>query len=289
MATTLKNDIVLDQLANKPTRGRPNYGSTDTKTAIIFKNLSISSEFDRRSNVSLWVQLKNLIHEKIIDGTLKPDARLPSELAMADMFRLSRPVVRNALSALVAEGLIVKQARKGIFVRAKPNGFGFMTVTSVFDDLKSRGMKVEARTYDFGLYNADDEEIAALRLPNGFKVIRFVRVYIADGAPITHSRISLPAYRLPGMEHFEMDNQSIFGTIREHFGLTVRRAERSISADTASSLIAKRLEVELGHALIYIRSIAYDHDNLPLEFYKAHYNANVSPIHLVVESGKEFS
>ena len=73
-------------------------------------------------------------------------------------------------------------------------------------------MKIEARTYQFGLHNADDEEIAALRLPNGFKVIRFVRVYIADSAPITHSQISFPAYRLPGMEHFEIDNQSIFCT-----------------------------------------------------------------------------
>ena len=86
-----------------------------------------------------------------------------------------------------------------------------------------------------------------------------------------------------------MDNQSIFGTIREHFGLTVRRAERYTSADTASSLVAKRLEVELGQALIHIRSIAYNHNNLPLEFYKAHYNTNFSPTHLVVDSGKEFS
>ena len=34
MGKNLKNDIVLNQSANKPTRGRPNYGSTDTNTAL---------------------------------------------------------------------------------------------------------------------------------------------------------------------------------------------------------------------------------------------------------------
>ena len=161
--------------------------------------------------------------------------------------------------------------------------------TSVFDDLESRGMEVEVRTYEFGLFDPDQEEVAALRLPHGFKVIRFVRVYIADGAPITHSHISLPAHRLPGMEHFQMENKSIFGTIREHFGLTVARAERNMSAEVASDTVAKRLGVEEGQPLIHIRSIAYDYANLPLEFYKAFYNSRVAPIHIAVESKSEIS
>lgn len=285
-----EKQALTTQPDKKPSRGRPGYGTADTKTAMLFRSLATSKKFDRNSDISLWVQLKNLLSDKIADGTLKPDARLPSELVMADMFRLSRPVIRNALSALVAEGLIAKQARKGIFVSAKPNEFGFMTfATSVFDDLKSRGMDVKVQTYEFGLFDPDQEEITALRLPQGFKVIRFVRVYIADGAPITHSRISLPAHRLPGMEHFQMDNRSIFGTIREHFGLTVARAERYMSAEVAGIVIAERLGVKEGQPLIHIHSIAYDHDKLPLEFYKAFYNSQVAPIHLAVESNSKFS
>ena len=290
MGILTEKQIKATQKDKKQARGRPDYGSADTKTATLFKLLATSKKFNRNSDISLWVQLKNALSDKIADGTLKPNARLPSELAMADMFQLSRPVIRNALSALVAEGLIVKQARKGVFVSAKPHEFGFMTfATSVFDDLASRGMDVEVRTYEFGLFDPDQEEIAALRLPPGFKVIRFVRVYIADGAPITHSRISLPAHRLPGMENFQMENKSIFGTIREYFGLTVARAERNMSAEVADTTIAERLGVEEGQPLIHIHSIAYDHDNLPLEFYKAFYNSKVAPIHIAVESTSEVS
>ena len=284
----MNNQTNINERAKRsetPARGRPGYDVADARTAAAFHKMAGAASFERNSDISLWVQLKNLLAAKITDGTLVENARLPSELAMADMFQVSRPVVRNALSALVSEGLIAKQARKGIFVSSRPSEFGFMTsATSVFDDLGSKGMDVAARTYEFGLFDPDEEEIKALGLPDGFKVIRFVRVYVADGAPITHSRISLPAHRLPGMENFEMENQSIFGTIRERFGLTVARAERQMSAEIADPLIARRLEVNEGQPLIHIRSIAFDHDELPLEFYRAYYNAQISPIHLSVES-----
>ena len=268
-------------------RGRPGFDVADAGTAAEFRNIAEAANFDRNSDIALWIQLKNLLELKITDGTLVADARLPSELAMADMFKVSRPVVRNALSALVSEGLIAKQARKGIFVAARRNEFDFMTSpTGVFDDLNAKGMDVQERTYEFGLFSPDDAETKALRLPNGFKVIRFVRVYVADGSPITHSRISLPAHRLPGMENFDMEDRSIFGTIREHFGLTVARADRWMTACVADQLVAQRLELDVGHPLIAIQSIAYDHEQLPLEYYQSYYNADISPIHISVDGSR---
>ncbi|MCY6381548.1 GntR family transcriptional regulator [Hoeflea prorocentri] len=260
---------------------------TNAVAAEEFHRFAEATEFRRDTQIPLWVQLKNLLEQKIRDGSLTENARLPSELAMARMFNLSRPVVRNALSALVSEGLIAKQARKGIFVSARRGDFDFMTsATGVFDDLSAKGMDVEERTFEFGLFEPDEEEAKALRLPVGFKVLRFVRVYVADGSPITHSRISLPAHRLPGMENFDMKSKSIFGTIRERFGLTVARADRWIKGGFADATLAERLEVEEGHPLLYIQSIAYDAEQLPLEFYRSYYNAEVSPIHISVDANR---
>jgi len=262
-------------------RGRPGFDITNAESAELFRQIAVNFTFDRNNEIPLWVQLKNLLELKINDGSLDENSRLPSELAMAKLFNLSRPVVRNALSALVSEGLIAKQPRKGIFVAAKKNDFDFMTsATGVFDDLSAKGMEVEERTYEFKLASPDADEQKALRLTDGFKVIRFVRVYVADGTPITHSTISIPAHRVPGMESFDMDNKSIFGTIRKHFGLTAARADRWITAGIADETIAERLEISVGHSLLYIRSVAVDHEGLPLEFYRSYYNADVSPIHI---------
>ncbi len=269
----------------KAGRGKPGYEVTDAIAAESFRRFAAKTKIDRNSNSPLWVQLKNELERAIANGDLSKQSRLPSEQAMCDIFLISRPVVRNALSALVSEGLIIKQPRRGIFVSGKFKEFGFMTTASgVFDDLSSRGYDVSVKTYDFGLHPADEEEKKALKLPDGFDVIRFVRVYRVNGTPITHSRISLPAHRLPGMENFDMENRSIFETIRESFGLIPAKADRWIKSRNADALIAERLKVKEGSALLFIQSIALDHDSLPLEFYTSFYNGEVMPIHIVTDT-----
>lgn len=282
MNKQLKKEVLEKKM---PGRGRPGFDVTDASAAQQFRSFASEVEFNRKANSPLWVQLRNQLEAAISGKILEANSRLPSEQAMCDMFALSRPVVRNALSALVAEGLIVKQPRKGIFVGSQQKEFGFMTSPlGVFDDLSARGFNVSETTYEFSLHEANAEEQKALKLPDGFKVIRFVRVYSADGQPITYSKISLPAHRLPGMENIDMENRSIFETIRETFGLTVSRADRWISSKNADELVSDRLNVRVGKALIHIQSIAYDYENIPLEFYTAFYNDDVAPIHIATDS-----
>ena len=277
---------MIEQITKpNPGRGKPGFEVTDAIAAESFRRFAAKTNIDRNSNAPLWVQLKNELETAIIGGVLPERSRLPSEQAMCEIFSISRPVVRNALAALVSEGLIVKQPRRGIFVAGTVKEFGFMTTAAgVFDDLSSRGYDVSVITYDFGIYPADEKEKRALKLPEGFDVIRFVRVYSADGSPITHTRISLPAHRLPGMENIDMENRSIFETIRETYGLVPATADRWINACNADVLIAERLNVEEGAPLLYIQSIALDHKGLPLEFYRSYYNGEVMPIHISTEA-----
>lgn len=266
-------------------RGKPGYEVVDAAAAQLFHSFAAKTKIDRTLSAPLWVQLKNELETAIKTDVLPEQSRLPSEQAMCAIFSVSRQVVRNALSALVSEGLIVKQPRLGIFVAGKFKEFGFMTTAAgVFDDLSARGYDVSVKTYDFGLYPADEEEKKALKLPDGFDVIRFIRVYRANGVPITHTRISLPAHRLPGMENFDMENRSVFETIRESFGLVPASADRWIRSRNADELIAERLEVEVGSSLLHIQSIALDHNGVPLEFYTSFYNGEVMPIHIATDA-----
>lgn len=271
-------------LTGEPGRGRPGFDVTDAAAARQFRKFAKTVMLDRNAGSPLWVQLKNQLETAIAKEILLPNTRLPSEQAMCEIFSLSRPVVRGALSALVSGGLVVKQPRKGNFVGVKRKEFDFMTSPlGVFDDLSSKGIKVSERTYEYALQPAEADEQVALNLPDGFDVIRFVRVYSADGVPITHSHISLPAHRLIGMEKFNMRNRSIYRTMRKNYGLSVARADRWISAGNADDVVAKRLRVEHGKALVYVRSIGYDHENIPLEFYRSYYNADVAPIHIATD------
>jgi GntR family transcriptional regulator, transcriptional repressor for pyruvate dehydrogenase complex len=68
------------------------------------------------SRDTLTKQATETLRRFILTEDLKPDEQLPSERELSESLSVSRNIVREALSVLVAEGLIVKQPGRGIFV-----------------------------------------------------------------------------------------------------------------------------------------------------------------------------
>lgn len=75
---------------------------------------------DRESSEPLHAQLKRLVHQAIKKGELRPGDRLPTEQELCRMFGLSRTPVRQALTELVQEGLLVRIPGRGTFVAEQP-------------------------------------------------------------------------------------------------------------------------------------------------------------------------
>ena len=71
---------------------------------------------ERKLSRRLFEQLA----DQIKSGRLAPGARLPTEHALTQAARVSRTVVREAVAALRAEGLVVTRQGVGAFVSAEP-------------------------------------------------------------------------------------------------------------------------------------------------------------------------
>ena len=61
-------------------------------------------------------QLYEQILAKIVSGALPEGGKLPSEGQLCELFGVSRPVVREALSQLQEQGLVQNRERRGMFV-----------------------------------------------------------------------------------------------------------------------------------------------------------------------------
>jgi GntR family transcriptional repressor for pyruvate dehydrogenase complex len=70
---------------------------------------------------TLGDRLYATIVEGIVKGLYPPDARLPSETALAQQFAVSRPIVREALARLRDHGLIKSVRGSGSWVRRRPD------------------------------------------------------------------------------------------------------------------------------------------------------------------------
>ncbi|MCB1444364.1 MAG: GntR family transcriptional regulator [Rhizobiaceae bacterium] len=262
-------------------RGRPRNFEEDSANADLLKEIGENGLIDRSSQTPLWVQLKNAIAERISRNLLIQDERLPSEQTMCEIFNVSRPVVRAALGGLADEGLVMKVPRRGIFVAKPRMETNFLTSNvSVHSDLEARGYKVTSQTFEFRRAEPDQDEQRVFSLPPNGTVVRVGRIYRSDGRPITHTLISLPGHKVPEMENLDIANQSIFQILKDNFGLVSQRAERWFTAEIASKEVATRLEVQEGHPLIAIESIAFDTNDAPLEYYRAYYNSAVARIHV---------
>lgn len=73
-----------------------------------------------RVGVRLSEQLADVLGEEIRAGRLAPGQRLPTEAALVERFKVSRTVVREALSRLKSIGLLDSRQGAGIFVNQKP-------------------------------------------------------------------------------------------------------------------------------------------------------------------------
>ena len=70
----------------------------------------------KESPVPLYVQLKELIENQILTGSIKSNGSLPSERQFCKIYGVSHTTVRLALAELSKTGFLVRVPGKGTFV-----------------------------------------------------------------------------------------------------------------------------------------------------------------------------
>jgi len=76
----------------------------------------ITIDFDNRGNMGLCDYIIDSIKNQVIDGTLKPESKMPSKRALAEHLGVSIITVQNAYGELISEGYLYSVEKKGFFV-----------------------------------------------------------------------------------------------------------------------------------------------------------------------------
>jgi ABC-type glycerol-3-phosphate transport system substrate-binding protein len=75
----------------------------------------------------LYLQVKDVLLKRIVDGRYKPGEVIPSEPKLAEDFDTSISTIRQALSLLVADGVLVKKQGKGTTVSTRKIKISFLS------------------------------------------------------------------------------------------------------------------------------------------------------------------
>jgi DNA-binding GntR family transcriptional regulator len=115
---------------------------------------------DQASFEPVYRQLARILREQIRAGELRAGEALPSEASLSQRFGVGRDAVRDALSALRGEGLVITTRGIGTFVRRPAEDVAVVRVGA--------GTRVAARV-------ATADERLSLGLPEGTAVLVVTR------------------------------------------------------------------------------------------------------------------
>src|SRR5688572_25188597 len=81
---------------------------------------ALTRQLDPTSDRAVFRQIADHLREAITRGELREGDRLPSETQLMEHYGITRMTGRHALDVLKAEGLIVAEHGRGVFVRLRP-------------------------------------------------------------------------------------------------------------------------------------------------------------------------
>ena len=105
----------------------------------------------------VYVQLADLLRQKILDGAYRPGEKLPSEAMLVKDYQVSPMTVRRAINLMAAQNIVSTAQGRGTFVKEVGLGtaaFHLSDLKELFNDddsttvklLEARFVRADART-----------------------------------------------------------------------------------------------------------------------------------------------
>jgi GntR family transcriptional repressor for pyruvate dehydrogenase complex len=200
------------------------------------------------------------ILEQILASTFKEGDRLPTEHEISASFNVSRPVVREALSRLQADGLVYSRRGAGTFIRAIPSSA--ITEFTPADKISSYLKSFDVR---FALEAAAAQLAAERRTPANMSSIKAameqLETKLSQGGPASledfafHREIAIASGNDLFVTLFDSIHEVVEGWITMASGLTQRgTAERRKAVLSEHADIVRAIEGGNGEAAaLYMR------------------------------------
>jgi DNA-binding GntR family transcriptional regulator len=228
-------------------------------------------EVDRTSPVPLYFQVATRLQELIEKGEIGVGARIENEVDLAERLGVSRPTTRRAIQYLVERGMLVRKRGVGTQV-VHPKVRRPVELTSLYDDLVSKGGAPRTDVLDLRVVPAPQEVADALEIETGTEVTWIERLRHAGGEPLAlmHNAIPLGLIRLTERDLAE---HGLYELLRRA-GYVPRIATQVIGARGATATEARVLQEKRGASLLTMTRTAWDAGGRVLEYGNHLYRAS---------------
>ena len=214
--------------------------------------------------VPLYLQVRNLLAERIAAGLWAPGTMLPNEQELARELGVSPGTVRKALDSLEQDRLLLRRQGRGTFVADQAS----TELAARFSNIRSAtGQRIVG---DLQLLSQVKDTATAIEqerldLKAGEAVVRTTRLRRDQARLFMYEQACLAASRFPGIEGADVGSYSI-SALAQRYGVHLAKASERVSLAEASPEVARWLAVALQTPLLKLDRLVFAMSGQPVEW-----------------------
>jgi len=197
-------------------------------------------------------RLYEILRKHIFDGVYHEGDLLPSENELCQIYAMTRPTVRQSLSALANDGFIIKHQGKGSIVHSLPKEIGILSVSGTTSAVGNRDLKTRIVVKPLLTPWPEDFMFTLTDLEKESGCIYMERVRLLENEPIFYDINFIANINLPRFTSRRFENRSLFGILRDHYHIEIRGGEQRIKAIPATSKISRFLKMKKEQPVLHL-------------------------------------
>lgn len=214
----------------------------------------------------LYMQARELLRSRIVEGTWPPGHYLPSEVRLAQELSVSLGTIRKAMGELVEQGLLERLHGRGTRVTAQSSArsrFRFFR----FQRADGSRFVPAGRVLDVERRCAMAEEREALALPPRERVLVMRRERRDADRVVAVERIVVPLRLFENLDvAIGKDlGEELYVLYQQRCGVTIMATRDELAPDAADEETARQLGVTQGTPILRITRLASGLDGTPVE------------------------
>ena len=214
------------------------------------------------NSIPLYAQVANQLRFDIENGRYKKGEKIPTEKELCKIYEVSRITVRNALDELAKEHLLTRKRGIGTFIAREKFQRDISRGSSFTQICMENGQIPGAKVIKSLIEDANEADIAELKLPEKSKVIVIERIRYADNIPV-----AIEISRFPESYAFllneNLNDVSLISLLVEKYNISFTCCTKVIELVYSSYEMAKYLSLPDCYPLLYVFSLSCDNDGIP--------------------------
>ncbi|RRD39057.1 GntR family transcriptional regulator [Leptotrichia sp. OH3620_COT-345] len=222
-------------------------------------------------NIPLYYQIYDHFKTLIKNEELSEGEALLPERELANMFKVSRATIRQALQKLEEDNLIYRLHGSGTFVSHKTIKQELSAFYSFYEETVKAGKTPSSRVLSYETVSTNKELAEIFKIASSVNIMHIKRLRLIDNEPVMYEDTFIPLNRFRNFKPELLNEKPMYSIFKEQYGVSFDKATEAFSSlivkdksilenlgykGEASCMLIKRITYEKNRIIEYTVSYA---------------------------------